>query len=384
MQTTHTDHRSQIVSGLCTVYRAPGFHCRRCADSCPVEAIEIGRQGPRISAKCIGCGICFASCPNGAFCLNGSDEEVSRLKAAAQASVKKEAPLRISCRRGDAAADVIVPCLARLTEASLLAPFKEGAAAIELLQPSCASCKWHRAAPLIGETLARTQKLLEMIDISVDNIRVRDTRFKAAEAEPDRSMSRRGLLREIGARALQATVEKMPVISDQSGENAADGEFQENLRKREPNEKRIRLLKSIDGFEAVQVVAIPAALAPLAEVYVTEQCMGCKACATLCPTGAIVLEEDHASFCLKFVANLCSNCGLCHELCRHGALHRKEEVVLNKLLKSEESILFESRVKSCRICGFDFVGNGNEVCALCASRIKKQQDLVRNLTVVEI
>ena len=303
--------------------------------------------------------------------------------AAAAASGTNALPLRISCRRADAAGDVVLSCLARLTEASLLAPFKEGVAGIELLQPSCATCQWHRAAPLIAETVARAQKILEMIGLAAGDIRLCDTGLKPADAPPQRSMSRRGLLREMGAKALHAAVEQMPVISDQSGETDSDGEYQRNLRQREPYEKRIQLLESINGFKGVQVVAMQAPLAPFAEVSVTQQCAGCKACTTLCPTGAIGLDEHETSFRLKFTAHLCSNCGLCQELCKHRALHTKKEVVLNRLLENEESTLFESEKKRCGVCGLAFVGSENGVCALCTSRIKKQENLVRNLTIAE-
>jgi ferredoxin len=161
-------------------------------------------------------------------------------------------------------------------------------------------------------------------------------------------------------------------------------EYQENLWNRRPYEKRIHLLESINGFKSVQVVALQALLAPFAEVSVTEQCTGCKACATLCPTGAIGLDEDDASFCLKFTRHLCSNCRLCEGLCKHGALHTKKEVVLNRLLENEESILFKSEKKRCRVCRLGFVGSGNGVCTVCAGRIKKQNNLVRNLTIAEI
>jgi len=349
-----------------------------------VEAIEVGRCGPMISGKCIGCGICFAACPNGAMCATGSIEQAGGLISAAVASTKKSALLRIACRRAEAAADAVLPCLAKLTEALLLAPIKQGISAIELLCPPCSACDWRRSASLIVETVGRAQKVLEMFGIPGDSIGFSYTKIKEADAPQEKPISRRDLLRELGARTLQAAVDKIPVISEQSGEIASDEEYQKNLRERAPYEKRFQLLKSIDGLKSVQVVSMTGAGAPVADLSVTEQCTGCKTCATLCPTGAIRVDENDFSFSLKFTPRLCSNCRLCNDVCRRGALRIKKDVVINRLLENEESILFKSEKGRCRICGLDFIANLNGVCPLCAGRIKKQQKLVRNLTLAEI
>jgi hypothetical protein len=65
-------------------------------------------------------------------------------------------------------------------------------------------------------------------------------------------------------------------------------------------------------------------------------------------------------------------------------LHAKKEVLLNRLLEREVSILFRSGKKPCRICGLGFVGGGGEVCTFCAGSARKRNDLVRNISIMEI
>lgn len=47
-------------------------------------------------------------------------------------------------------------------------------------------------------------------------------------------------------------------------------------------------------------------------------CCGCKACANLCPTKAIMMQSNIEGFCIPIIdINKCTNCGLCEKVCPH-------------------------------------------------------------------
>ena len=54
-------------------------------------------------------------------------------------------------------------------------------------------------------------------------------------------------------------------------------------------------------------------------VYVTNECVGCGACVTTCPFGAIVMENDKAK-----ITDACTACGACIESCPTGAIVRDD------------------------------------------------------------
>jgi Pyruvate/2-oxoacid:ferredoxin oxidoreductase delta subunit len=76
-------------------------------------------------------------------------------------------------------------------------------------------------------------------------------------------------------------------------------------------------------------------------------CYGCRVCATLCPTGALVWEEDLErpySARMRIDPSLCHGCDACRDLCDAGAI----EVTFQPDFHVQEEILLRER--SCADC----------------------------------
>jgi len=59
-----------------------------------------------------------------------------------------------------------------------------------------------------------------------------------------------------------------------------------------------------------------------------EECIGCSACVSACPFGAIVMEDSKA-----VITDACTVCGACVDACPVGAITltvEKKEIAINK------------------------------------------------------
>ncbi len=49
--------------------------CGACAEICPVDAVEMGSEGPEVDLSwCIGCGVCATVCPTDAISVRRRDD----------------------------------------------------------------------------------------------------------------------------------------------------------------------------------------------------------------------------------------------------------------------------------------------------------------------
>ena len=74
--------------------------------------------------------------------------------------------------------------------------------------------------------------------------------------------------------------------------------------------------------------------------------MGCGACAGLCPSGALRLEEDHNGSELLWTPAHCSRCNLCRDVCSKEALHFTPCLALEKIINETRTRPI-SQVKHC-------------------------------------
>ncbi|MEW6410053.1 MAG: 4Fe-4S binding protein [Nitrospirota bacterium] len=427
------NHHIMIENRLCSRFRTPRSDCTMCAELCPDDAIRFSDKGVEITERCIDCGVCFSACPNGAFRIEGRDDSkiISEIKNRIEGARDKGQWLgvfRISCERGDVSADIILPCLSRLTEVLLLEPIQLGASRIEIFQPSCQGCTNVKASSHLDRIIHRTLYLYEMIGVGKESILVRssefrdqkDSKLKTQNSEP-KALSRRELLKAIRLKTMEVAVASIPDIAHKKEEK--EEVFREVLHHRPENLKRSLLLKSIrdigssgkpaplrgarPGSEAggqgimsqgsetqiINKVEVPSKDAILAEIEVTAECTACGVCATLCPTGAVIQRLTEDQFYLGFRPDLCTNCQVCIKTCIHKAINIKEQVSLNLLLEQREVKLLEAEKKTCPVCQMDFIhtpksprllrdhagGDSKNICPLCIDRHKKQMSAIQEL-----
>ena len=74
----------ELVADDCLNLRHKDAGCRRCADCCPVAAVEIMGTHPELDTDaCIACGLCVAQCPVDAY-LPADMADVRLCQSAAQ------------------------------------------------------------------------------------------------------------------------------------------------------------------------------------------------------------------------------------------------------------------------------------------------------------
>ncbi len=54
-------------------------------------------------------------------------------------------------------------------------------------------------------------------------------------------------------------------------------------------------------------------------VKITNECIGCGSCESVCPFGAISMKDDKA-----VIGDACTQCGACIETCPVGAIEREK------------------------------------------------------------
>ncbi|MBI4686717.1 MAG: 4Fe-4S dicluster domain-containing protein [Nitrospirae bacterium] len=377
-------HQLTIENRLCCRFRTPKSDCRACVDLCPMDAIELSDKGAEIAGGCNNCGVCISVCPNSVFSFKERDDKNILRELEAKINSQKLKILRISCERGDSSADLIVPCLGRLTENLLLEPVRLGVEKIEILQPPSKKCPNNKVLPHINRIIERTIHLYSMLGLKIKGIFI--YRFDAYmegdieqqhKAEDSRHLSRRGFLGIIKQKTLNAAAASIPDAKDKKEEI-----FRDIIQSRPENYKRMLLLKAVRdiGSNAESREAeVSSKDAMLAELEINNKCTGCGVCATLCPTGAITQKSTENRFYLYFTPALCTNCDVCVKTCMPQAISIKDKVSLNMLSEQRETSIFEAGKKTCIVCRLDFIGSNEGVCPLCMERHQKQMSAMANL-----
>lgn len=359
----------RLDSTLCSRFRSTKSECAACAVVCPAPGAVrlgdgVGNNSAAINAACVGCGACVAACPNGAIRLLEDDGRVAERIAQ---KVRAGEVFRFACNRAEGRADMVQPCLSRLTEALLLEPIRHGARGVELCAPDCSGCGLRKAAPQWQRTLAFAQALCESAGLGV--ARLSSVRVAVGEAQEIRLPARTPNARR---RLFGAIAERWTTSGDAPHETAAveDAEpevFREIVQRHLENSKRTDLLRVLDALPGLNVRAKEISMVgvPLAQLAVDPRCVACNVCETLCPTGALTHREEGGSYTLEFDAAQCTGCRICELACYHQALHLRETVDLSRLFARRRVTLVSARLAKCRACGERILGDASDYCPAC-------------------
>lgn len=323
----------------CVHAHAEVASCQRCVDACPRDAWVLDEEELGLdTARCDGCGLCVAHCPEGALSLSGVSPPVSIGKAS----------IVIACERTQRdRQDWRLPCVHAVSLEQLTLLYRAGLRRISLDTADCPSCPRNDAAgmahrvALVNRVLSqRSLPVIDLIDRSADmpSRRTRSVHGDVAEAQ----VSRRGFFRRVMGAAAE-------LQSD-------DG----NQGWRPPGE----FLAPVERGELA--LAVP--------VIDPARCNGCDACVRICPHEALTLAPDRDAYLVS--AESCTGCRLCIDVCDQHAVDVTECAVL-------EHLQVPLQERACRSCGARFhrpgCAAGNQLLCHVCSQVNHQRNLFQVL-----
>lgn len=340
----------------CTRFRYRYSECRRCADACPHEAIELSETGAQIdSARCQNCALCVSACHTGAWASEGF-KPIEQLRQAI-----KQPAYSIACAPSGLTADAIVPCLGAV-DAAMLAYLGKRRIPLTLHGSAhCGECP-HGAK-------GAAQLALNLDAASALRTAAREDNkdwlepvlSDAAPASQQPLAERRQLFRRLIGRGVDAVAapqsEARPAIPDKAIRAGPYASTEQRELLQIVCERKDGLPSRSGWHEGL----------PLMQLTLQQGCTNCEACFRACPTGAIQIVENPEDWALTFQTDRCVACEVCLEVCQPRVLDaaasfdaRPEQAprVLHNLLKQrcarcDRFFVSSTPEESCPICRDD-------------------------------
>jgi formate hydrogenlyase subunit 6/NADH:ubiquinone oxidoreductase subunit I len=362
----------QIRSHLCSRVRYPRSKCRLCQDICPVDAVRIDSNAVTLNEKCCGCEICIPVCPNGVFTLTGRKEKERRGQL--QQNLRDDSIARFTCimdKEKENEGALIFPCLAGIPQAYLIAPFAWQGVKVQIKRIGCEQCPMAAGMEQYNLILKHTYHLLNCFDIPEERLE-EVASFDAprmSRSKPTRSsqedLGRREFFGFFRKQALETTKE----LISESGE--APGELRWTHQE---NPFRSFLLELLPQMGEVREGRLASRDLQVSDLEVSETCIGCNVCETICPSGAIrreIGEGKNGDLRLMFTLSKCTGCKICGEACLPKAISFSSQIDLTEFIREEERELARVSAKNCRVCGEPFQGTPGETCPQCFGSLRK-------------
>ncbi len=343
------------IDNRCVAVRNRNAHCRKCVESCPVDAIEVNENVLDLdSRRCVACGACTTVCPTEALIpLIPLDEDLAKEVALACVEADQRAIIacaRISSRReADHTRYTEVPCLARLEESLLLELATHPIHEIVLVDGVCRTCKYRSCEEGIATTVDSVNALIELTgtDLRVRRASVFPEDLFVGDAEDFYKTSRRSFFTEVGKRtkdtmgvAIKHTLEKDKEKKVESLRERLKITEQGRLPQFTP-ERHMNILDMLDRSGLPVTRALETRLWGSVDIDL-ERCNGCGMCAVFCPTGALAMEttahDGAAKKHLEFSGAACVQCDVCADICPSQCLAVSRVVSIEGLFDLEPQI----------------------------------------------
>ncbi|UCZ57040.1 4Fe-4S dicluster domain-containing protein [Desulfurispirillum indicum] len=296
--------------------------CRQCVDICPAEgAIEVEPALVLRHDVCTECMLCVSTCVNEAIEVKYTDFSLM----VKQLREVEQPVLGCTIRAGEVKCHASVPCVGFLSTEHLIALGHFVKKPVQLNLTRCADC---RNAPALEVLRQRIKEIgpatgaLQLIDDPGQ------LRFQ------EKAVGRRGLFTLFREKATEETARMFHQLHGESSQGLSYSD------KRLPFKRH--LLNQVEKQQRAGEVD-PVVARAYYGARVTENCNVCSACSAICPTGALIMEDDNESGLrrLSFASTLCTGCGVCAEFCPKLAIGifglREGSVELEVVVLAEEN-----------------------------------------------
>lgn len=275
------DVRPTFTKSRCLAVRQSPAACRRCAEVCPHDAVEVRATGVTINdIDCSGCGLCVQACPTEAL------EPKVRLAVGR--------PTKCSRVEGDAQT---VHCLGRLRPTDLHKLLR-GRSTLILAHGDCADCPIGTPEVLerLDDVVERARELLEFR--GADRTIVVERRERLSDDETAERFDRRSLLRG-GWRSLASGASDAMAPLDPGGD---EGEMP---------------LEASRTWRALELADLAGDRdVPWPIPTVDDSCILCPICTRVCPTDAFSRTfDDDGGGALVLEPSQCIGCDACVGAC---------------------------------------------------------------------
>ncbi|MGF7184525.1 ferredoxin [Desulfitispora alkaliphila] len=362
----------------CIKVKSPMSSCDKCLQNCPVDALKIDLEGKiTFSDNCIECGHCAAACPTQALAIQ-EPTELNLLNRAEKLG-KSGGTVVLGCKQHPVkgAESMLVPCLGALTPEFLLnLEMRSYPVYVTLDEENCAQCKMmsgqekfqeaHKKALELKDLLVLPGTGLKVVE-KVPTIKQPTGKKRARQVEVDEG--RRNFFGSIFGglkKAPQAAVDTIAEPFIEKGE-----EHPVITKMPEITTDRIKLLQNAVLQTGTKgEVPVPHITRPKSG---ENPCFFCRACATMCPVGALNCDEEAGE--LTHNTRDCTGCGLCTEICFHKSLELKPSL-LSELGEKEKRVLFSGTKGTCESCGVQTTSSDQiEKCPICRKKEAENQVL---------
>lgn len=365
---------AQFVSGYCVRARNHRHNCRICLDNCPGIAIVMDGHVRFIEDQCLGCGVCAATCPTGAFVL----ERPSRQQLLEQ--LQGQRVVTISCHKGDKVPGKLeISCLGYLDSQVLVAIALQGTKVyLDVAMERCNACGGKGASLVLAE-LKKAERILHALD-EEENIgsagSVTEAEVKLLTRDEFLGFCRRKIGTEFKKNVtLLLEIQETSSPGHMSG-MGNNGEVARNLAL--PEQRRLMLVSIAKkeyqrGEKLVDVESLP-----FWGVKIADNCNLCGDCTVFCPTGALKKSVQEGNVAISHRPAQCLKCGLCALGCRVKALEYLQTLDLNQVLSGEKIKVFQLSVERCTECDAEITWQSESgMCYSCQTNKELDSDLDR-------
>ncbi len=314
----------RLEPSLCAHSRAEKPACSNCLNLCPTSAISSAGEHVSIDPMiCAGCGSCAAACPSGAISYDAPPvdhifRQINTLASAYRKAGGTDPHLLVhddhgaemiglAGRHGRGLPAHVIPlqvdALNAFGHAEMLAGLASGFGRVDILLGPKTERDGLTAQTALANAIHDKVALLDIADPDALSDHLFDAPRETINADPILPMGTRRQITRLAAKTLQPDTE---------------------------------------------VITLPDN-APYGAVLVdTDACTLCLACVSLCPSGALMDNEDLPQ--LRFQEDACLQCGLCTNICPEKAITLQPQLNLTDSALSQ-TVLNEEEPFACIECG---------------------------------